>query len=66
MAETTTNNPTLREIHVEIPADVVSRETETIIQKPAHPRTAVEASGSQGWPMIYHGVRQNAATPFTG
>lgn len=32
MAETTTN-PTLREINVEIPADVVSRETETVINK---------------------------------
>lgn len=34
MAETTTtSNPTLREIHVEIPADVVSRETEVVINK---------------------------------
>jgi trigger factor len=32
VAETTTN-PTLREINVEIPADVVSRETETVITK---------------------------------
>jgi trigger factor len=32
VAETTTN-PTLREINVEIPADVVSRETETVINK---------------------------------
>ena len=32
MAETTTN-PTLREINVEIPADVVSRETEVVISK---------------------------------
>jgi trigger factor len=34
VAETTTTaNPTLREIHVEVPADVVSRETETVITK---------------------------------
>lgn len=34
MAETTTtSNPTLREIHVEVPADVVSRETEVVINK---------------------------------
>ena len=34
MAETTTTtNPTLREIAVEVPADVVSRETEVIINK---------------------------------
>jgi trigger factor len=33
VAETTTTNPTLREINVEIPADVVSRETEVIINK---------------------------------
>ena len=34
MAEATaTSNPTLREIHVEVPADVVSRETEVVINK---------------------------------
>ena len=34
MAETTTTtNPTLREISVEVPADVVSRETEVVINK---------------------------------
>lgn len=33
MPETETSNPTQREISVEVPAEVVSRETDTIIQK---------------------------------